>query len=131
VITVVRGGDNAPSVRGGETFTGEVWRDTVLPTTDGTTIGNVYFTPCARTHWHTHEGGQILIVVAGEGYVGDADGAVRITAGDTVWTPPGVRHWHGASPERAMLHTAIAFGAVDWQEAVSDADYPTDEGSIR
>jgi quercetin dioxygenase-like cupin family protein len=125
MITVIRGGNSAPSTRAEDTFTGEVWRDAVLPTTHGTTIGNVFFSPSARTHWHTHEGGQILIIVAGEGYVGDADGAVHVSVGDTIWTPPGVRHWHGASPGRFMLHTAIAFGGVEWQEAVSDGEYPT------
>jgi quercetin dioxygenase-like cupin family protein len=125
MITVIRGGNSAPSTRGEDTFTGEVWRDAILPTSHGTTIGNVFFTPCARTHWHTHEGGQILVVIAGEGYVGDADGPVRIATGDTIWTPPGVRHWHGASSERFMLHTAIAFGGVEWHEAVTDEEYPS------
>jgi quercetin dioxygenase-like cupin family protein len=87
---------------------------------DGITIGKNFFTPCARTNWHSHEGGQILMVESGEGFVADADDTVRIGVGDIVWTPPGVRHWHGASHQRSMLHTAISYGEVTWQEAVPD-----------
>jgi quercetin dioxygenase-like cupin family protein len=124
MLTVIRGGSGRPSGRGEKTFTGEVWRDVVLAPSDGVAIGNVFFSPCARTHWHTHEGGQILIAVAGEGFVADADGPVRVTAGDIVWTPPGVRHWHGASAGRYLLHTAITLGGTEWHEPVPDDDYP-------
>lgn len=82
-----------------------------------------FFVPCARTHWHTHEGGQVLIAESGEGFVGTEGEIVRMGVGDIVWTPPGVRHWHGGSHDRSMLHLAISFGEVDWQEPVSDEDY--------
>lgn len=127
MITVVRGESGIVSSRAEGTFSGEVWRDTLLPFTDGIAVGNIFFTPCGRTHWHTHDGGQLLIVRSGEGYVGDNDGPIRISAGDTVWTPPGVRHWHGATSTRSMLHTAIALGGVEWHEAVSEKEYPNDE----
>ena len=129
MITVIRGDTTEPSGRGEETFTGTVWRDTILPRSEGVAIANVFFSPCARTYWHTHERGQILIVVAGEGFVGDDSGPVRVTAGDTVWTPPGVRHWHGASAGRYLLHTAISLGGVDWHEPVSDDEYSSDRRS--
>lgn len=123
MITVVRAQPPQPSGRADGTFTGEVWRDTVLPKQDGIGIGDVFFTPGARTHWHTHEGGQLLIILAGEGLIGDDDGVVRVAAGDKVWTPPGVRHWHGATPDRYMMHTGISIAGVDWADAVTDAEY--------
>jgi quercetin dioxygenase-like cupin family protein len=123
MITVVRAQKSQPSGRAEGTFTGEVWRDTVLSRRDGIGIGDVFFAPGARTHWHTHEGGQLLIVVAGEGLVGDDDGVWRVSVGDKIWTPPGVRHWHGATPDRYMMHTGVSLAGVDWAEAVTDAEY--------
>ena len=123
MITVVRAQATEPSGRAGGTFTGEVWRDTVLPKQDGVGIGNVFFAPGARTHWHSHDGGQILIVLAGEGFVGDEEGVARVSTGDTIWTPPGVRHWHGAAPDRYMIHTGISLAGVNWQEPVTDEAY--------
>ena len=122
-MTVVRGGSGQPSARAEGTFTGEVWRDAVMRPGDGPSIGNNFFAPGARTYWHSHEGGQLLIVLAGEGLVGEADGIVRVTAGDLIWTPPGVRHWHGASAERYLLHTGVTLGGAGWQEPVTDHDY--------
>jgi quercetin dioxygenase-like cupin family protein len=125
MITVVRANAQEPSARAAGTFTGEVWRDTVLPRQDGVGIANVFFAPGARTHWHSHEGGQILIVLAGEGFVGDKDGVVRVSVGDTIWTPPGVRHWHGATSDRYMIHTGISLAGVTWAEPVADEAYST------
>jgi quercetin dioxygenase-like cupin family protein len=124
MITVIRSNRSAASSKGGATFTGEVWKDPILPRTgDGVGIANVHFAPCARTYWHTHEGGQILIIVAGEGLVGDDDGVVRASAGDVVWTPGGTRHWHGATGDRYMIHTAISLAGVQWHDEVDEQDY--------
>lgn len=124
MITVIRAQRSGASSPGGETFTGSVWKDPILPRTgDGVGIANVHFAPGARTYWHTHEGGQILIVVAGEGIVGDADGAVRLSAGDVAWTPAGTPHWHGATAGRFMIHTAISLAGVDWHGEVDETDY--------
>lgn len=123
MITVSRSRDTEPSARAEGTFTGEAWRDTILPRQDGVAMADVFFAPGARTHWHAHEGGQILIVRAGEGLVGGDDGVIRVMVGDTIWTPPGVRHWHGAAPNRFLVHTAISLAGVDWQEAVTDEIY--------
>jgi quercetin dioxygenase-like cupin family protein len=69
----------------------------------------VTFEPGAYTIWHSHPLGQTLIVTEGSGYVQIAGGQVqKIAKGDTVWTPPGVMHWHGATPKTAMTHVAIA-----------------------
>lgn len=93
----------------------------------------VTFFPGARTNWHSHPAGQTLVVTEGVGWVQTRDGERReIRAGDVVWTPPGVEHWHGGTAEHAMTHTALQ-GAVDgevvtWLEPVSDAEYlGTDE----
>ncbi|MDP4024628.1 cupin domain-containing protein [Methylobacterium sp. NEAU 140] len=116
----------AASESRGPTFTGQVWADPVMPATGGVMINNVFFTPGARTHWHTHGQGQILQVVAGTGWVCvDGERARPIGVGDTVWIPAGERHWHGAAADSYLLHTAISLGGTDWQDAVVDAAYRT------
>jgi quercetin dioxygenase-like cupin family protein len=108
-----------PSEKRGPTFTGTVWADPVMPATDGVSINNVFFTPGARTFWHSHEQGQVLQVTSGRGWVckeGEEPQAIR--AGDVVWIAPHERHWHGASAETAMIHTAASIGTTTWQEEV-------------
>lgn len=88
----------------------------------------VTFEAGARTAWHTHPLGQTLIVTAGSGLVQRAGGSVEeIRPGDVVWFAPSEKHWHGASPTKAMTHIAIqeAFDgkAVEWLEHVTDAQY--------
>ncbi len=113
-----------PSERREETFTGEVWADPVLPETHGVTINNVFFTPSARTHWHTHDDGQVLHVLAGEGRACLRGGSPEtIRAGDVVFIEPGEEHWHGAAEDSYMLHLAISLGGHDWLDPVSDTDY--------
>lgn len=126
MLTVMRGGSGQPSGLAEGTFTGEAWRDTLMSQTDGVAVGNVFFAPCSRTFWHSHVGGQLLIVLAGEGHVCDEGGTVTVRAGDMIWTPPGVRHWHGASKSRYMIHTAVTVGDTNWDNAVSDAEYQSE-----
>ena len=114
----------------GSQFTGDAYPYVTLPSTDGVVINTVTFTPGARTFWHSHERGQILVVLAGRGLIRAEGGPVRVLrAGDTVWTPPGESHWHGAAADSYLVHTAISLGATDWAEAVTDAEYaaPTSE----
>nr|WP_255430368.1 cupin domain-containing protein [Roseomonas sp. 18066] len=90
--------------------------------------GLVSFEPGARTAWHTHPLGQTLVVTAGCGRVQAEGGPVEvIRPGDVVWIPPGVRHWHGAAPDTAMSHLAVAEASegvsVRWMEQVSDQQY--------
>jgi quercetin dioxygenase-like cupin family protein len=92
----------------------------------------VTFEAGARTAWHTHPLGQILLVTAGAGRVQAWDGPVQdIRPGDIVRIPPGVKHWHGAAPTTAMTHVAIAESLdgspVTWLEKVSDAQYAAGE----
>lgn len=105
-------------------FTGAVWADPLIPTTDGVTVNNVFFTPGARTYWHSHAQGQVLQVISGSGFI-CVDGGVPqvIRTGDLVWIGPNERHWHGASPTSFMSHTATSIGKATWQEEVPQADY--------
>lgn len=111
-------------------FSGSV---TVTPTFAATpefrvSGGSVTFEPGARSAWHSHRAGQMLVVTAGTGWV-QAWGEKKkeMKAGDVVWTPAGVKHWHGATKDEAMTHLAIQEPidgvAVDWMEPVSDAQY--------
>jgi quercetin dioxygenase-like cupin family protein len=111
-------------------FTGNV---SITPLFDGTphTLAagmSVAFEPGARTAWHAHPAGQTLIVTEGTGWVQEWGGVKHeLRAGDVVWTPPGVRHWHGATADDAMTHIAVIEHVngkvVDWFEHVSDETY--------
>jgi quercetin dioxygenase-like cupin family protein len=120
-----------PSARGpAEYFHGTVRQDPALeaPAPASVRVVTVTFEPGARTAWHTHPLGQILIVTAGCGLAQSWGGPLRkIRAGDVVWFPPGEKHWHGAGAETAMTHIAIQEAldgrAVDWLEHVTDEQY--------
>ena len=117
-----------PSSKGPEDyFTGTVRIDPLFQTSDpARSLGaSVTFEPCARTAWHTHPLGQILVVTFGCGLVQNWGGPIEdIHPGDVIWFEPGEKHWHGAAPTTAMTHIAIqerlAGLAVDWMEKVSD-----------
>lgn len=112
-------------------FTGTVLQDEVVVGTAPSRMRatSVTFTPGARTAWHRHPVGQTLYVLYGSGLVcRKGETPVAITPGDTVIIPPDVIHWHGAAPDRLMIHLAMSevteTGAgTDWLEHVSDADY--------
>lgn len=120
-----------PSGRGpADWFTGTVRIDPLFQPAEParTAAASVTFEPGARTAWHTHPLGQTLIVTAGKGWVQREGGPVEeIFPGDIVWFPPGLRHWHGATPENAMTHIAIQEmldgKAVDWMEKVTEEQY--------
>jgi quercetin dioxygenase-like cupin family protein len=120
-----------PSAKGPvEWFTGTVRIDPLFAATaPARAAGNaVTFEPRARTAWHAHPLGQILVVTAGCGRVQRDGGPVEeIRPGDVVWFAPGEKHWHGAAPTTAMTHIAIQEAldgnAVEWMEKVSDEQY--------
>jgi len=92
---------------------------------------SVTFEPGARTAWHTHPLGQVLIVTSGAGWVQLRGGPVQaIHPGDVVWIAPGEEHWHGAQPGTAMTHSTVQElqdgKTVDWLEQVSDEQYRAD-----
>jgi len=127
----IRRAGSQPSSRGpSEWFTGTVRIDPLFPATaPARAAGNaVTFEPGARTAWHTHPLGQILIVTAGAGLAQRDGGPIEeLRPGDVVWFEPGEKHWHGATPTTAMTHLAIQEAldgrAVEWLEPVSDAQY--------
>jgi quercetin dioxygenase-like cupin family protein len=108
-----------------EHFTGAVRIDPLFQPSETQRAKGAYvtFEPCARTDWHIHPAGQILIVTFGCGLVQSWGGPIeQIRPGDVVWAPPGEKHWHGATPTTAMTHIAITAG-VEWLEKVTDEQY--------
>jgi quercetin dioxygenase-like cupin family protein len=133
----ITSGCSRPSSEGpDEYFTGDVRFDPLFDARDEARAAatSVTFEPGARTAWHTHPLGQRLIVTSGCGLVQRDGGEIeRIRAGDVVWFPPGEKHWHGATPEKALTHIAIHEErdgvVVDWLEHVTDEEYdPGTEG---
>jgi quercetin dioxygenase-like cupin family protein len=117
----------------GENFTGDVWID-VLARGEGSSrirVSVVRFAPGARNAWHNHVNGQTLYVTEGRGRIQSRGGEVaEVRAGDTVYTPPGEWHWHGAAPDHFMTHIAMFEGAgtgqgpdAEWGDPVSDQEY--------
>lgn len=129
-IEIKRLGSQASATGPADWFTGKVRIDPLFQPRDSARAAgaSVTFEPGARTAWHTHPLGQTLVVTAGVGRVQREGGPVEeIRAGDVVWFPPGLKHWHGASPTVAMTHLAIQEQqhgkVVDWLEHVSDEQY--------
>ena len=122
---------SVPSVKGSpEWFTGDVRIDMMFRHEGGSPVTGaiVTFEPGARTAWHTHPVGQLLIVTEGKGWVQeDGRPAREIKSGDVVWIEAGVKHWHGAASNTRMSHLAIAYmqdgKSADWKELVSDEQY--------
>lgn len=120
-----------PSVSGPEAyFTGRVRIDSPFQADAPAKVGGatVTFEPGARTAWHTHPLGQTLIITYGKGWIQCEGGPIEeMNPGDIVWIPPEVKHWHGATPENAMTHIAIAESQngspVNWLEQVSAEQY--------
>lgn len=111
-------------------FTGDVSGERLFPIHKDTNYTGSYvtFAPGARTAWHTHPAGQAMIVISGTCWTQEWNGKkVEAKAGDAVWCPPGVKHWHGASADSTMTHlvlTAVKDGQnVTWMEPVTDEQY--------
>ena len=129
-MEIKRSGSQASTRGPADWFTGTVRIDPLFQAKDpARAAGNsVTFEPAARTAWHTHPVGQVLIVTSGFGRVQKWGGAVEdIRPGDVVVFEPGEKHWHGASPNTAMTHIALQENVdgkqVDWMEKVSDDQY--------
>lgn len=113
-----------------EYFTGNAYNYGLVPadSTYTTLVGNVYFEPGARSNWHTHPGGQILVITDGVGYHQIEGGPIEILRkGDVAKCPPDTKHWHGASPESGMQQMYIVpnteKGIVNWLDPVTDKQY--------
>lgn len=113
-----------------EWFTGNAYAiRLVAPDSTLTTLaGNVYFEPEARSHWHSHPSGQILMITDGIGYHQIEGQEIEvIKKGDVIKCPPKVKHWHGASHDVGMQQLYIIpnteKGIVEWMEPVTDEVY--------
>ena len=112
-------------------FTGDVYVDGIYAGEEPSrmTVAHVRFTPSARTNWHSHTVGQTLHCTDGTGLVVTRDGTViALRPGQTVWTPPGEEHWHGAATSCFMSHLAMLESTDEgdpttWLEPVDDAEY--------
>ena len=129
-IKITRSGSQQPSKGPAEYFTGSVQIEPLFPAHDPSRAsgGKVTFEPGARSAWHTHPLGQTLIVTDGTGWIQQWGGPIKeIRKGDVAWIPPGVKHWHGATPNTAMTHVAIQEQldgkAVVWMEKVTEEQY--------
>ena len=129
-IKITRSASQPPRPGAADNFTGSVRIDSFFQANAPARMSGarVAFEPGARTAWHTHPLGQILIVTEGTGRVQRwGDPVDEIRQGDVVWIPPGQKHWHGAAPNSSMTHIAISEQldgkTVDWMEKVSDAQY--------
>ncbi len=127
----IKGAGSQPSGKGpADWFTGTVRIDPLFEAPDPARVrgASVTFEPGARTAWHTHPLGQMLIVTSGLGLAQRWGGAVEeIRPGDGVWFEPNEKHWHGATPTIAMTHIAIQEAlndkVVEWMEHVTDQQY--------
>jgi 4-carboxymuconolactone decarboxylase len=111
-------------------FTGSVPVTQPFRGSGGARLGGVtvVFQPGARTKWHIHPFGQLLVVTAGHAWVQLEGEPVRaVGPGDVVWTPPGAKHWHGATRSSTMTHVSVSEyeegRSVSWLEPVSDEQY--------
>jgi len=114
----------------GNNFSGTAWLNWLVPndSTFNCPIGNVTFEPGARTNWHKHPGGQILLVTEGEGYYQARGKTVQpIKKGDVITIAPGIEHWHGATSDSSLVHIAINTnvqeGGAVWMDRVTDEEY--------
>jgi len=120
-------GNKAP----GAIFTNTVWVN-MLHTDEekvfDTQVYDVVFEPAARTYWHSHPGGQILLATSGSGYYQEKGKPARkLEKGDVVAIPPEVVHWHGAAPQSEFVHigmsTKVHEGPAAWAGPVTDEQY--------
>ena len=113
--------EQSPNLVGSGSVTGTV---VMLDQEFEPTVAFARFEPGARTKWHSHEAGQIILVEEGFAHTQIKDGPViRLGAGETIYSGPGVWHWHGAAPDDGCVQYNVTRGAVTWGDAVTDEEY--------
>lgn len=112
-----------------DNFTGTAWLNNLIDadSTNPNGVGSVTFEPGARTNWHVHPAGQIILAIEGEGYYQEKGSPKRILhKGDVVKCPPNVPHWHGASADKEFIQIAITGrqnGPTEWKQPVTEEEY--------
>ncbi|MCB0582149.1 MAG: cupin domain-containing protein [Phaeodactylibacter sp.] len=110
-------------------FHGTAWLTSLVvsDSTNFNAVGSVTFEPGARTNWHLHPAGQIILATGGVGYYQEKGSPKRILhKGDAVKCPPNIPHWHGASPDQQFIQIAITGrenGPTEWLQPVTDEEY--------
>lgn len=128
-MALTKAEDRAGQIGSAETFTGTAYVAPVFPPEmNDVSAGEVTFLPGARSAWHTHPAGQMLVITHGTGWVQERGQEKKVMqAGDVVWCPPEIEHWHGATSTTSVTHYAIQAGvdgsAVTWGAHVTDAEY--------
>src|SRR5690606_25816589 len=112
-----------------DNFVGDAWLEMLVDadSVNRNSVGSVTFEPGARTNWHSHPNGQIILSLEGEGYYQEKGSEKRILRkGDVVKCPANIPHWHGASADTEFIQVAITSrvdGPTEWFEAVTDDEY--------
>ncbi|EKJ94942.1 hypothetical protein C241_16813 [Bradyrhizobium lupini HPC(L)] len=129
-ITISEGSSRKSVMASPDQFAGTVIVESMMPANEhnGHNTGHVTFAPGARTAWHSHPRGQMLIITDGAGWVQEDGGEKRtVRAGDVIWFAPGVRHWHGATDTTMMRHIAMTYmdggSNVTWSDQVTDQQF--------
>ena len=112
-----------------DNFIGNAWLSSLVEadSINQVAVGSVTFEPGARTNWHSHPNGQIILALDGEGYYQEKGGLKKIlNKGDVVKCPPNVSHWHGASADKEFVQIAITSrqnGPTKWMAPVTQEEY--------
>ncbi|MAJ65234.1 MAG: TetR family transcriptional regulator [Alphaproteobacteria bacterium] len=128
-VVITHSEDRGGQIGSPEVFTGTSFVAPVFPPEmNDVSAGEVTFLPGARSAWHTHPAGQMLVVTHGTGWTQERGHDKQvIKAGDVVWCPPGVEHWHGATDSTSVTHYAmqgtVDGSAVEWGVHVTDEEY--------
>lgn len=119
-----------------DNFKGDVWVKSLVDadSLNKIAVGNVTFAPGARSNWHLHPAGQILLATNGVGYYQEkGQSKVILRKGDVIKCPPNVPHWHGASPDTAFAQVAITSrqnGPTVWLQTVTEEEYNASNSNI-
>jgi quercetin dioxygenase-like cupin family protein len=102
-------------------FTGKISR---IEENSKAGIAHIHFEAGARTKWHMHEGGQIILVEEGVGRTQmKGKPVMELKAGETTYAPPGVAHWHGAAPDQPGTQFNVSRGTTTWLDEVTEKEY--------
>ncbi len=130
-VRIIRAAEQKVAPASPDNFSGTAMSRSYFPAREiGVSTGEVSFEAGARTAWHSHPRGQMLIVTSGRGLVREWGKApIEMREGDAVWIPANVKHWHGAAPDSAMTHIAMAplddeGRSSTWMEKTNSKDYP-------